>query len=157
MFENENVYYYYRKEAAKTDPRLRSRETASEALGISAETLRAYETGITKTVPAESVLQMSMLYNAPELRNHYCLNVCPIGEKYVLAVDVKHVGLDRLTLRLLNSLRNIVEIKEELVEIVADGVITGQERPSLTRVLETLDSISLHTQELRLWTEKHLK
>lgn len=157
MFESENVYYYYRKEAAKTNPRLRSRENASEMLGISAETLRAYETGITKTVPAESVLQMSLLYNAPELRNHYCRNVCSIGEKYAQVVDVDHIDLDRLTLRLLNSLRNIAEIKEALVEIVADGVITEQEKPSLSYVLETLDAISLHTQELRLWAEKHLK
>lgn len=157
MFQAENVYFYYRKEAAKTNPRLRSRESASECLGISPETLRAYETGITKIVPAENVLQMSIVYNAPELRNYYCRNVCSFGEKFVQALDVGQIELDRLTLKLLNSFRNIVEIKETLVEIVADGVITDQERPSLNRVLETLDSISLHTQELRIWAEKNLK
>jgi len=157
MNKCENVYFRYRKEAAKTDSRLSGRENAAQLLGISAETLRAYECGLTKTVPPDSVLQMSLVYNAPELRNHYCRNVCPIGEKFVPALDVGQLELDRLTIRLLASLRDIVETKDTLVDIVADGVISEEERPSLARVMETLDSISLHTQELRVWAEKNLK
>lgn len=155
--EEENVYLHYRKEAAVDLPALTSREGAAELLGISPESLRDYERGVTKTVPADIVLKMSHIYNAPEIRNFYCRNVCPIGEKYTPKIDVDQVEIDRLTLRLLNAFRNISSIKDTLVEIVADGIIDESERPALSEVLDTLDAISVHAQELRVWVEKHLK
>ena len=100
---------------------------------------------------------MSHIYNAPEIRNYYCRSVCPIGEKYTPKIDVDQVEIDRLTLRLLSAFRNISAIKDTLVEIVADGIISESERPALAEVLETLDAISVHAQELRVWVEKHLK
>ena len=157
MREEENVYLHYRKEAAIDLPALSSREGAAELLGISPESLRDYERGVTKTVPADIVLKMSHIYNAPEIRNFYCRNVCPIGEKYTPKIDVDQVEIDRLTLRLLNAFRNISTIKDTLVEIVADGIIDESERPALSEVLDTLDAISVHAQELRVWVEKHLK
>lgn len=155
--EEENVYLHYRKEAAIDLPALSSREGAAELLGISPESLRDYERGVTKTVPADIVLKMSHIYNAPEIRNFYCRSVCPIGEKYTPKIDVDQVEIDRLTLRLLNAFRNISSIKDTLVEIVADGIIDESERPALSDVLDTLDAISVHAQELRVWVEKHLK
>ena len=155
--EEENVYLHYRKEAAIDLPALSSREGAAELLGISPESLRDYERGVTKTVPADIVLKMSHIYNAPEIRNYYCRSVCPIGEKYTPKIDVDQVEIDRLTLRLLSAFRNISAIKDTLVEIVADGIISESERPALAEVLETLDAISVHAQELRVWVEKHLK
>ena len=155
--EEENVYLRYRKEAAVDLPALTSREGAAELLGISPESLRDYERGVTKTVPADIVLKMSHIYNAPEIRNYYCRSVCPIGEKYTPKIDVDQVEIDRLTLRLLNAFRNISSIKDTLVEIVADGIIDESERPALSEVLDTLDAISVHAQELRVWVEKHLK
>ena len=155
--EEENVYLHYRKEAAKDLPALTSREGAAELLGISPESLRDYERGVTKTVPADIVLKMSHIYNAPEIRNYYCRSVCPIGEKYTPKIDVDQVEIDRLTLRLLSAFRNISAIKDTLVEIVADGIIDESERPALAEVLDTLDAISVHAQELRVWVEKHLK
>ncbi|MEN6419614.1 MAG: helix-turn-helix transcriptional regulator [Clostridiaceae bacterium] len=138
-------------------PALTSREGAAELLGISPESLRDYERGVTKTVPADIVLKMSHIYNAPEIRNYYCRSVCPIGEKYTPKIDVDQVEIDRLTLRLLNAFRNISSIKDTLVEIVADGIIDESERPALSEVLDTLDAISVHAQELRVWVEKHLR
>ena len=155
--EEENVYLRYRKEAAVDLPALTSREGAAELLGISPESLRDYERGVTKTVPADIVLKMSHIYNAPEIRNYYCRSVCPIGEKYTPKIDVDQVEIDRLTLRLLNAFRNISSIKDTLVEIVADGIIDECERPALSEVLDTLDAISVHAQELRVWVEKHLR
>lgn len=154
---DENVYLRYRKIASSQQDVLTSREGAAELLDISAESLRDYERGVTKTVPAEIVLKMAKVYNAPELRNYYCRNVCPIGEKYTPKIDVEKVEIDRLTLRLLSAFRNISTIRDTLVEIVSDGVISEDERPALAQVLETLDAISVHSQELRIWAEKNLK
>ena len=74
----DNIYCKCRKEAAKYNDKLNSREGAAELLGISASTLADYELGITKIIPADAILRMADLYNAPELRNHYCkyMDVC---------------------------------------------------------------------------------
>lgn len=75
----ENIYLRCRKEAAKYNEALSSRERASEQLGISDASLRNYELGITKLIPADIILIMAELYNAPELPSHYCLNECPLS------------------------------------------------------------------------------
>lgn len=75
----ENIYSHYRNRASITNPALRSRANASEILGISESSLSNYETGKTKVVPPEMVAQMATAYNAPELRNIYCISSCPLG------------------------------------------------------------------------------
>lgn len=52
---NENVYFVCRKEAAKYNDKLNSRESASELLGVSVSSLADYELGNTKVVPVLSV------------------------------------------------------------------------------------------------------
>lgn len=65
--ENQNPYFRARKQAAEWDARLESRERASELIGIAAYTLADYELGNVKRVPADKVLIMADLYNAPWL------------------------------------------------------------------------------------------
>lgn len=72
-----NIYCQCRKEAAKYNDKLNSREGAAEVLGMSSSTLSDYELGITKIIPAENILRMADVYNAPQLKNHYCKNCCP--------------------------------------------------------------------------------
>lgn len=59
MKDNENVYFRARKEAAKYNERLSSREGAAELLGVSASTLADYELGNTKAVPVDKVWEES--------------------------------------------------------------------------------------------------
>lgn len=72
--ENQNPYFRARKQAAEWDARLESRERASELIGIAAYTLADYELGNVKRVPADKVLIMADLYNAPWLLSNYCNN-----------------------------------------------------------------------------------
>ena len=72
--ENQNPYFRARKQAAEWDARLESRERASELIGIAAYTLADYELGNVKRVPADKVLIMADLYNAPWLLSNYCKN-----------------------------------------------------------------------------------
>lgn len=51
----DNIYCKCRKEAAKYNDKLNSREGAAELLGISASTLADYELGITKIIPADAI------------------------------------------------------------------------------------------------------
>lgn len=66
-----SIYFQCRKEAAKYNDRLSSREGASEMLNVSVSSLSNYELGLTP-VPTDVVVRMADLYGAPELEACYC-------------------------------------------------------------------------------------
>lgn len=148
-----NIYCQCRKKAAIYNDKLNSREGAAEQLGYSASTLAGWELGTDRPSP-EAALLMSDLYHAPEIRNHYCRNECPLG------MDVPKIeleDLDRIAVKALAAFRKILADKESLLDIVEDGYISPEERPELNRILETLDEVSNVTQSLKAWVEKNLK
>lgn len=151
----DNIYCRCRKEAAKYNDKLNSREGAAELLGVSVSSLADYELGNTKVVPVDKVVLMADLYNSPEIKNYYCTNECPIGEHTVHKLELAE--LDRLTIKVLSAFRGIDEVKDKLIDIAADGVITEHEKPEFEDVLRALDEITIYSQELRLWAEKNLK
>lgn len=149
----DNVYCRYRKAAAMYNDKLNSREGAAELLGISQSTLADYELGITKIIPADSIMRMADLYNAPELRNYYCRNCCPLGGE-VPKVEMEE--LDRISIRALSTFRKIGETKELLLDITEDGVISEDEKGDLNKVLENLEELEQIAQSLKLWVKKNL-
>ncbi len=151
----DNIYCRCRKEAAKYNDKLNSREGAAELLGISVSSLADYELGNTKIVPVDKAVLMADLYNAPEIKNFYCTNECPIGKDTVPRLEVEE--LDRLTVKVLSSFKYLKGIRNELIDIVEDGIITNSEKPKLEEILNALDKIAICSQELRLWAEKNLK
>ena len=155
--DNQNVYFRARKEAAEYNEALSSREKAAELLGISSSTLADYELGITKFVPVDKVVLMSDLYNRPELRTGYCKHECPIGKNFSIATRIN--GIEGIALRLIREFNSdkIKGIKEMLVDIAADRVISEDEKPVLKEILEQLDQLSLAISELKLAGEKALK
>jgi hypothetical protein len=122
---------------------------------LSSSSLADYELGITKFIPVDKVVLMADLYNAPELKNNYCVHECPIGMKTVHELEVSE--LDRLTLNVLSSLRKIDDVKDTLLDITDDGQITEHEKPKLKDALNSLNTIVKRAQELQLWVEKNLK
>ena len=149
----DNMYYRCRKEAAKYNDRVNSREGAAELLNLSASTLADYELGITKIIPADSILRMADLYNAPELKNYYCRNCCPLGGDIP---EINVADLDRITIKALASLKKIQGAKEELLDIVEDGVISSDEKPRIEVIMKQLDELASVSQNLRYWVEKNL-
>jgi transcriptional regulator with XRE-family HTH domain len=147
-----NIYCQARKEAAKYNDRLSSREGAAEMLGISASTLADYELGITKIIPADAIMRMADLYNAPELRNHYCRNCCPLGGD---VPQLEMATIDRITIKAVAQLGRMQTVKENLLAITEDGTITSEEKPQLEEVLKSLDELSAVAQNLRAWLEKN--
>lgn len=148
-----NVFYKARCEAAKHNEQLSSREGASDLMSIDRGRLYRIESGVADPYP-EEVHLMADLYNAPELRNYYCREMCPLGEDVpVLELE----DLDRITVRAMASLRKVEDAKESLLNITADGVITNEEKPELKKILATLDEISVITQSLKMWAEKNLR
>lgn len=155
--ENDNVYFKARKRAATYNERLYSREGAAELLGISVSTLADYELGNTKVVPVDKVVLMADLYKAPELKNQYCKAECPIGQQMPIATEVK--GLEGITLRLIREFDDarMKEIKLQLMDIAADGVVDEEEKPHLQKILDKLDVTMAVISEMRLVGEKLLK
>lgn len=147
-----NVFYQARCKASAHNEQLKSREGAADIMLIDRGRLYRIESGLTNPYP-EEVLLMSDLYNAPELRNFYCTNTCPLGKDFP-KVDVQ--DLDRITIRVLNTFRKINETKEMLLDVTADGIITEDEQEDMQKILETLEEMEQVTQSLKLWVKKNL-
>lgn len=149
----DNPFCKARLEAAKYNERLYSKEGAAEFLGVSVSTLSDYELGITKIIPPDMVLKMSDLYNAPELRNYYCAEICPLGFD---TPRVELSDLDRICIRALSSFRRLDETKELLLDITEDGVVSEDEKPDMEKVLHDLEELEGITQNLKVWIRKNL-
>lgn len=146
--ENKTLFQLSREELGY------SREKASELLDwISAERIEKIENE--KSLPhPDEVLAMSVTYKNPKLCNHYCANICPIGQEYVPEIKVK--DLSQIILEMLASLNSMNKKKERLIEITADGKISGDEIEDFVRIQEDLERISITVETLQLWAERML-
>lgn len=153
----ENPCFRCRKEAARYNDKLSSREGAAEMLGVSVSSLADYELGITKVIPVDKVVLMAELYNAPELTAWYCSSECPIGRCYPMP-SPEITSVERTTMNLLKQLKqdDVQKVKEKLIDITADGVISDDERVDLTEILDYLDNLIKAAGELRLIGRKAL-
>lgn len=146
--ENKNVYQLTR-EGLKL-----SREAASELLeSIPPERIEKIENERSLPHPDE-VLVMSDKYKQPSLCNYYCANQCPIGQEYVPEIKVK--DLSQIVLEMLASLNSMGKQKDRLIEITADGKISGNELEDFICIQEELERISITVETLQLWSEQML-
>ena len=155
MKSNENIYFRCRKEAAKYNDKLNSREGAAELLGISVSSLADYELGTTKVVPVDKVVLMADLYNAPELLNYYCKYECPIGCRMDIPTEVE--PLENITLRLLDLLspEKIQLRMNRLTQIAVDGKVSDEEKDSMEEIACYLNEVKMIVEKLRLYNEKN--
>lgn len=147
-----NVFYRARCEASAHNEQLSSREGAADIMSIDRGRLYRIESGIANPYPEEIHL-MADLYNAPELENYYCTNICPLGRD-MAKVDIE--SLDRISIRALSSFRRIGETRDLLLDITADGVISDDEKSDMQRILENLEELEAVAQNLKLWVKKNL-
>ena len=146
--ENKNRYQLVREELGL------SREKASDLLEIiSPERLEKIENERSDPHPDE-VLLMAQKYRKPSLCNYYCANQCPIGMEYVPEVQVKE--LSTIVLEMLASLNSVQKQRDRLIEIAADGRISGDEIDDFIFIQEELERISITVETLQLWSEKML-
>ena len=146
--ENKNVYQLTR-EGLKL-----SREAASELLeSIPPERIEKIENERSLPHPDE-VLVMSDKYKQPSLCNYYCANQCPIGQEYVPEIKVK--DLSQIVLEMLASLNSMGKQKDRLIEITADGKISGNVLEDFICIQEELERISISVETLQLWSERML-
>ena len=147
-----NVYYQARLRASKHNEQLSSREGAADIMSIDRGRLYRIESGLVNPYPEEIHL-MTDLYGAPELRNYYCTEVCPLGK------DIPKAGveeLDRISLKALSIFRRIDKTENMLLEIAEDGKVTDDEKEDMQQVLKTLVELEGVAQNLKIWVEKNL-
>lgn len=146
--ENKTRYQLVREELELT------REEASDLLQvISADRLEKIENERIDPQPFD-VLAMAQGYKRPSLCNYYCSHECPIGKQYVPEVQVKE--LSSIVLEMLASLNSLNRQKDRLIEITADGKISGDEIDDFIYIQEELERISITVETLQLWAEKML-
>lgn len=147
-----NVFYKARCEAAKHNDSLSSREGAAGIMSIDRGRLYRIESGIANPYP-EEIRLMADLYDAPELENYYCTNICPLGGD-MPKVDI--VTLDRISIRALSAFRKLGDTKEMLLDIVADGIVDESEKANMQKILKNLEELEQAAQSLKLWAKKNL-
>ena len=147
-----NVFYKARCEAAKHNEQLSSREGAADIMSIDRGRLYRIESSIINPYP-EEIRLMADLYNAPELENYYCREMCPLGTNIPKA---EISNLDRISIMALASFRKLESTKEMLLDITEDGVIDEWEIPALKKILENLDELERVAQSLKIWVKKNL-
>lgn len=127
----DNVFYKARIAAASWNDRLGSREGASEVTGIDRTRLANIELGTINPHP-EEVLMLSDTYNAPELQNHFCSHLCPLGIGTISPIELEE--LERVTLQLISAMKSLPEVKDGIIDIAADGVIDAKEKPRMQTI-----------------------
>lgn len=147
-----NVFYKARCAAAKHNETLSSREGAADIMSIDRGRLYRIESGIANPYP-EEVHLMADLYNAPELKNFYCRECCPLGND---VPEVSMSEIDRITIKAIASFRKVEETKEILLDITEDGIVSEKEKPEMKKVLRNLEELEKVTENLRVWIKKNL-
>lgn len=146
--QNKNRFQQLREELGL------SREKAAELLGsVSPERIEKIESGKCAPYP-EEVLTMARKYQRPSLCNYYCAKCCPIGREYVPEVEMKE--LSAIVLEMLASLNAVDKRKDRLIEITADGNVSGDEIDDFVTIQQELERISVTVETLQLWSEKML-
>ena len=147
-----NIYCQCRRLAALKNEKLKSREGAAEQLGYSPSSVGGWESGNDRPSP-EAVMLMSDLYHAPELKNYYCRNECPLGEGMP---ELKIRDIDRITVMTLSAIKKVSQSRDNLLEIVEDGIISEDERPQLAQIIKNMDELTDAAQSLKAWAKKNM-
>ena len=140
--EYKNIYKTCRKAAGFTQ------EAAAERLGISVESLRAYETG-QRVPPNEVVELMVILYNAQHLAFQHLRETNGLYSSVVPEIQPRTVleASAKLTNRIFAFADSHAD--RRLLRIAEDNVIDAGERVEFDSIMEDLQEIVEAALELR--------
>lgn len=150
------IYFQCRILASKHNKNLKSRESAAEYLGVSVSSLANYEREIT-VPPMDLVMMMSEVYNAPQLKNLYCLNQCPLGREQPISAKMK--TLEEVTVSIVAKLDedDVNDMKRQLLQVAEDGEIFPEEEEDFNEVSLALDKLAVAISELKLLKQRLLR
>lgn len=151
--EYPNCYQRARKPAGL------SQERAAEALDLSPESLKAYETNL-RVPPHATVVRMCEVYDAPWLALEHLRNTS--GMLGVLPEDITVQALPTAAIALINCVLDFAEDHKDrlLLRIAEDGVIDEAEQADFDEIVSGLDKIiraALQVKFVRLPHEERQK
>lgn len=141
--ESMNIYKTARRAAGITQ------EAAAEQLGISVESVRAYETG-QRIPPNDVVEQMVICYDAQRLAFQHLHETNALAARVI--PDIQPRTLMESAVRLYNRLNHFSSSHsvERLLEIAEDGQIDEQERAEFDAIVAELKALIQCGMELGL-------
>lgn len=130
-----NRYCQARLKAAEYNPDFAIRRTAAEHLpGVEEDSLKKYELDITRP-PNTVIALMADAYNAPELREWYCANECPLGRD---CREIEEMPAERTLIRLQTADKNLQRTLDNLAVIMQDGILDAAEAERAVQAREIL-------------------
>ena len=130
--EYRNIYQNARESSGFTQ------EKAAELIGVSVESVRAYETG-RRIPPTHIVVNMVDVYGKQYLAYQHLRNADDIASLYLPSIDV--ANMSAAVLKLLKEVADFVGKEQELIEITCDGIIDEDERPRFDKIMNELNDI----------------
>lgn len=145
-----NVYYLARLNAAQENERLKSRESASEELGMSVSSLADIELGLYKYLPADKVVRMADLYNAPWIEGYYCNHECVLKNRGKMCD--REVSLERATVNMCKNIRadKIEKFKADWLDfVVEEGADPEIKAKKMNELYDTLEKYEEMISEMK--------
>ena len=130
-----------------------TQERWAEALEVSTEAVRGYETGL--YMPSDDLaLRMADIAAMPVLSHWHLLNKSAAAR--ALIPDVKLLGLSMATVRLLAAMGRFQAAHrgDRLLEIAADGQIDALEKADFRAIMEELAGVVTAALELKYAKEE---
>ena len=142
-----NIYKICRKSAGLTQ------EAAAERLGISVESIRAYETG-QRVPPTDVVELMSICYDASYLPAQHLIETNRLAREIIPAIEER--SMIETAVSIYNRLRSFGEKHslDRLLAIAEDNRIDESERPDFDAIVADLREILKCGMELSLYREE---
>lgn len=132
MNNDRNIYQTARLAAGLTQ------ERAAELIGVSVRSLAAYEGG--ERLPADdAVIRMADIYNTQFLAYQHLRNSMELARSVL--PDITPQSLAEAVLRLQKEISDFLKIRDTLVDIACDGVITDDEMPLWDKCLMEADEV----------------
>lgn len=144
--EDRNIYKNARRAAGFTQ------ESAAEQLGISVESVRAYETG-QRIPPNDVVEQMVICYNAQRLAYQHLHETNVLMARVVTQLEQRSVL--EVAVRIYNRLNRFQRDHgvDRLMTIAEDGVIDQMEREEFDAIMADLREIVKSGLELEVFCQ----
>lgn len=147
------IYEQARRETGMSRAKVEDISSTNYNSRLTESILEKIESGKQYAQPCH-VNEMSEIYNKPELCYYYCSNECDIGiNNLPPIIDTIH-DLPQLTVQLLSKLNSLQRDKDRIIDIIADGQISEDEKHDFEAFKTHLEEMSLTINALQLWIKR---
>ncbi|NLC83771.1 MAG: helix-turn-helix transcriptional regulator [Ruminococcaceae bacterium] len=150
-----NMYRSARLKAAKNHKPLSSMDTACEYLFISRRLLWEIENGQSRP-SGETVLNMSEVYQAPELISNYCATECPLGKRMRIQ-PIRKMPLERIVINAIYMLKKSEQMADALIATANGKTTPGMNGDEVTAFSEWVSELAQLSRELEVAVSEQKK